>query len=73
MSKQILVVDDDTLMRCSLSLSLEQAGYQTVQQNPPDLLLLDIGLSGMDGLEALKKLHQTHNIPVILLPPPAGN
>jgi DNA-binding response OmpR family regulator len=78
-SKHILVVDDDTLMRRSLSLSLEQVGYRTstaasaedalalVQQELPDLLLLDIGLPGMDGLEALKRVQQTHNVPVIFV------
>ncbi len=79
MSKHILVVDDDTLMRRSLSLSLEQAGYRAttaasaedalalVRQDCPDLILLDIGLPGMDGLAALKQLQQTHNIPVIFV------
>jgi DNA-binding response OmpR family regulator len=79
MNKHILVVDDDTLMRRSLSLSLEQAGYRTstaasaedalaqVRQDAPDLILLDIGLPGMDGLEALKNLQRTYNIPVIFV------
>ena len=79
MSKYVLVVDDDTLLRRSLSLSLEQAGYRTntaataedalalVRQETPDLILLDIGLPGMDGLEALKKLQQERNIPVIFV------
>ncbi|MFZ0543953.1 MAG: response regulator transcription factor [Candidatus Promineifilaceae bacterium] len=79
MNKHILVVDDDTLMRRSLSLSLEQAGYHTstaasaedalaqARQNQPDLVLLDIGLPGMDGLEGLKKLHKENNTPVIFV------
>ncbi len=79
MGKRILVVDDDVLMRRSLSLSLEQAGYQAftaasaedalaqVRLGAPDLILLDIGLPGIDGLEAVKKLRQAHNIPVIFV------
>lgn len=70
MSKHILVVDDDTLMRRSLSLHLEQAGFRAsgaasaeaaldqIQLSAPDLILLDIGLPGMDGLEALKAFNQ---------------
>jgi len=79
MAKHILVVDDDALMRRSLSLSLEQAGFRSttaasaedalalLRQDIPDLILLDIGLPGMDGLEALKQLQKTHNIPVIFV------
>lgn len=70
MSKHILVVDDDTLMRRSLGLHLEQAGFRAsgaasaeaaldqIQLSAPDLILLDIGLPGMDGLEALKAFNQ---------------
>lgn len=70
MNKHILVVDDDTLMRRSLSLRLEQAGFRAstaasaeaaldqVQLSSPDLILLDIGLPGMDGLEALREFNQ---------------
>ncbi|MEZ4656253.1 MAG: response regulator transcription factor [Caldilineaceae bacterium] len=78
--KQILVVDDDPLMRRSLSVRLGQEGYTAataataeealscVRTNRPDLLLLDIGLPGMDGLEALRTLRtQMAEIPVIFV------
>ena len=79
MGKHILVVDDDTLLRRSLSLQLEQAGYRAstaataedalamVRRDRPDLVLLDIGLPGMDGLEAMRHLQQDMNVPVILV------
>jgi DNA-binding response OmpR family regulator len=79
MVKKLLLVDDDALMRRSLAFNLERSSYSTqtaasaedaleiVQQNRPDLVLLDIGLPGMDGLEALRKLRDELGIPVILL------
>ncbi len=79
MGKHILVVDDDTLLRRSLSLQLEQAGYRAstaataedalamVRRDRPDLVLLDIGLPGMDGLEAMRHLQKDMNVPVILV------
>lgn len=79
MSKHILVVDDDTLMRRSLSFNLEKSGYRTSRaasaedaleisrRDPPDLVLLDIGLPGMDGLDALKQLKDQAGTPVIFL------
>jgi DNA-binding response OmpR family regulator len=66
--KRILVVDDDNLIRESVGYNLEQAGYQVetaanaeealsqAKASPPDLILLDIGLPGMDGMEALHHL-----------------
>ena len=79
MSRTILLVDDDALMRRSLAFHLEQAGYQVhtaanaedalefVRNSPPDLVMLDIGLPGMDGLDALRELKAQHNLPVIFL------
>jgi DNA-binding response OmpR family regulator len=79
MAKYILVVDDDTLLRRSLSLQLEQAGYRAgtaasaedalaqVERERPDLILLDVGLPGMDGLEALSHFQYDLDIPVILV------
>ncbi len=79
MPRTILLVDDDALMRRSLAFHLEQAGYQVhtaanaedglsfVQHSPPDLVLLDIALPGMDGLDALRELKARHDLPVIFI------
>lgn len=79
MSKHILLVDDDALLRRSLAFNLEQAGYiastaanaedaiAIARRDLPDLVLLDIGLPGMDGLDALRHLKEQLNIPVIFL------
>lgn len=79
MSKYILLVDDDALMRRSLALILEQAGYRSntaanaedalasARRDPPDLVLLDIGLPGMDGLDALRHFKDQLGVAVIFL------
>jgi DNA-binding response OmpR family regulator len=79
MAKHILLVDDDILLRRSLAFNLEQAGYTVntaasaedalamSRRDPPDLVLLDIGLPGMDGLDALRHLKENLNLPVIFL------
>lgn len=79
MAQHILVVDDDALMRRSTSLQLEQAGYRTstassaedalalARRDPPDLVLLDIGLPGMDGLDALRQFRQQAATPIIFV------
>jgi DNA-binding response OmpR family regulator len=77
--KRILIVDDDALLRRSLVLSLERAGYRactaasaeealrTVEIERPDLVLLDIGLPGIDGLDALRLLRLRLDAPVIFV------
>jgi DNA-binding response OmpR family regulator len=79
MAKHILVVDDDALLRRSLSLQLEQVGYRTStaasaedalalsKRDRPDLILLDVGLPGMDGLEALRQFQMEDDVPVIFV------
>lgn len=79
MNKHILLVDDDALMRRSLTFHMEQAGYQVsstanaedalaqARRDPPDLVLLDIGLPGMDGLDALRHFKEQLSVPVIFL------
>jgi len=79
MARTILLVDDDALMRRSLAFHLGQAGYHVhtvanaenalalVSHTPPDLVLLDIGLPEMDGLDALRELKVEKNLPVIFL------
>jgi len=79
MAVHILLVDDDTLLRRSLAFNLEQAGYRVstaasaedalalARRLPPALVLLDIGLPGMDGLDALRHFREQIGVPVIFL------
>ena len=79
MQKHILVVDDDALMRRSVAFNLEQAGYRAsnaanaedalamAHRDRPDLVLLDIGLPGMDGLDALRGFRDQIDVPVIFV------
>jgi DNA-binding response OmpR family regulator len=78
-SANILLVDDDTLLLRGLALKLEQAGHIArlassaedalvlAHDYPPDLVMLDIGLPGMDGLEALQHFKESLNIPIIFV------
>jgi len=77
--RRILVVDDhgDTLR--SMQLLLQRLGYevlaaenmtdalQIAQDHPFDILLSDIGLPDGSGLELLKRLRQTRNVPALAL------
>src|SRR5260221_9684749 len=79
--KKILVADDDPAICDSIQFMLEEEGYlvattvngETVQHMDkefPDLLLLDIWLSGQDGREICKQLKNqasTKHIPIILV------
>lgn len=79
MSKQILIVDDDELLRRSLAFNLEHGGYgvQTAasagdglamaRTSRPDLILLDVNMPGMSGLEAVQKFRGELGIPVIFV------
>lgn len=79
MGASVLIVDDDDLLRRSLAFSLKQAGFEArtaasaedaiamTAQKRPDIVLLDIMLPGMDGLEALRYFHDKIGIPVIFL------
>jgi DNA-binding response OmpR family regulator len=79
MSSHILIVDDDALLRRSLAFNLEKAGYHAStaataedaldlsRHDPPDLVLLDISLPGMDGLEALRHFQHEIGAAVIFL------
>jgi two-component system response regulator MprA len=76
---RILVVDDDSRIRDVLRRQLSYEGYQVelagdsreafarVADNPPDLVVLDWMLPGMDGLEICRRLRQVDDMPIIML------
>ena len=75
----VLVVDDEVQMRRLLRMTLEANGYRVVLAETgkegltragtdrPELVVLDLGLPDMDGLELLRRLKQTIDLPVIFL------
>ena len=82
MSHKILVVDDEPHIVRLIQVNLEKQGYAvvtasngkealaTVAEERPDLVVLDVMMPEMDGMETLKRLKEnpvTHEIPVILL------
>lgn len=80
MSKKILVVEDEISIATLLKYNLEKADYEVLLAHDgkvglemaieliPDLILLDIMLPTMDGMEVCKELHsQKRNIPIIML------
>lgn len=76
---RILLVDDEPLIIDSLSYSLRREGYQVdsardgqqalqlIEEFDPDLIVLDLILPDMNGLEVCKKLRATRSTPVIIL------
>jgi DNA-binding response OmpR family regulator len=79
MKKYILLIDDDPALTTSTSFNLQKLGYETatvstaeagismISQRVPDVILLDIGLPDMDGLEALRVIQQHADVPVIFV------
>jgi two-component system KDP operon response regulator KdpE len=75
----ILVIDDEPPIRRFLKASLLNAGYvveeaatgeeglRLAASHPPDLVLLDLGLPGLDGQEVLRRLREWLSAPVIVL------
>lgn len=79
MTRTILVVEDSSdisrllqhiLGQAGYAVRMEsegQAGWQAFQQVQPDLVLLDVNLPGLSGLDICRRIKETSNVPVILL------
>ena len=79
MNQKILLVDDDPHIREVLQIALQRAGYtcapaadgqaalRMVVQFAPQLVVLDIGLPEMDGLEVCRRLRRTSDVPILFL------
>jgi DNA-binding response OmpR family regulator len=77
--KRILVVDDEAPMRKLLSINLETCGYhvhaardgfealQLLNEQPFDLVLLDISMPGLDGLQILEIVRTSFDIPIVIV------
>ncbi|MHB8530468.1 MAG: response regulator [Caulobacteraceae bacterium] len=75
----ITLVDDDENIVASVSLALEShghnvksfydgaAGLAALESDPPDLAILDVKMPRLDGMEVLRRLRQTSDLPVIIL------
>ena len=78
-AKKILIVEDEPKLAALLRDYLQQASYETdiiergdaviaaVQDNQPDLMLLDIMLPGKDGMDVLRELRSFSQLPVIMV------
>jgi len=79
MSNSIALIDDDQNILTSVSMALEDEGFivttytdgesglNGVTGNTPDLIVLDIKMPRMDGMEVLSRLRQESEVPVIFL------
>ena len=77
---RILVIDDEAAIRDSLKMTLEYEGYEFIgaatgqeglalaERDAPDLVLLDVKMPGMDGIEVLERLrHMNESLPVVVV------
>ncbi|MCF8547747.1 MAG: response regulator transcription factor [Pontimonas sp.] len=79
MPGRILVVDDDVALAEMISIVLRGEGYTPVQAfdgaqalaaieaSQPDLVLLDVMLPGLDGIEVCSRIRETSGVPIIML------
>jgi len=77
--RKILVVEDETKIARLVSDYLEQAGFtvllaadgyaalRTARAAKPDLIVLDLGLPGPDGLDVIRELRKTSRVPIVIL------
>lgn len=79
MAKKIVVVDDERPIADILEFNLEKEGYEVhsaydgndalelILEVVPDIVLLDIMLPGMDGMEVCREVRKKHDMPIIML------
>lgn len=79
MAQRVLVVDDDPTIRRTLRINLRARGYDveevgtgadalsTLEDAAPDLVVLDLGLPDLDGVEVLRRIRSRSQVPVVVL------
>jgi DNA-binding response OmpR family regulator len=78
-SQRVLVVDDEASIRTIVEYALRDAGFEVIgaargdealkvlEREPIDLVVLDLMLPGVDGLEVCRRIRATRNTPIIML------
>jgi two-component system KDP operon response regulator KdpE len=76
---RILVIEDDAPIRRFLNAALSNAGYEVLEAEtgrmgltyimarPPDLIVLDLGLPDMDGMQLIDRVREWSQVPIIIL------
>ena len=79
MAKRILLVDDEPLILKGLRFTLEQEGYEILTaadgeealqvffDEPVDLVLLDVMLPKLDGIQVCQRIRESSNVPILML------
>jgi DNA-binding response OmpR family regulator len=79
MARKVLVVDDEPTLVAALRYNLEREGFQVLEagdgemalqlarSQSPDLVILDLLLPGLDGLEVCRRLRRESAVPIIML------
>ena len=79
MAKKVLVVDDEKPISDIINFNLEKEGYEVliaydgeealarVEADDPDLIILDLMLPKIDGLEVAKRVRVKHSTPIIMV------
>ena len=79
MAKRILLVDDEPLILKGLRFTLEQEGYEILTaadgeealqvffEEPVDLVLLDVMLPKLDGIQVCQRIRESSNVPILML------
>ncbi|HEY8346676.1 MAG TPA: response regulator transcription factor [Symbiobacteriaceae bacterium] len=79
MAERILVVDDEAAIVQLVAYNLRRAGFEVItadngedalriaRTDPPDLIILDVMLPGLDGFEVCKRLRREQDVPILML------
>ena len=79
MARTILVVDDEPTLRETLAEALDADGYRTItaadgpealkrfRESRPELVVLDLMLPGMSGIEVCRVLRRESDVPILML------
>jgi DNA-binding response OmpR family regulator len=79
MAIEVLLIDDDPVLSVMLRMLLRgqdfqiqalltgEEGVQSCQSSPPDVVILDLLMPGMDGWEVCKKIREFSDVPILIL------